>query len=84
MYSELCQIERLLKRSIHSVAGSKAQQTQDAGLMSGMTESIAGTDAVSLHRRSEDDVLGILFAGKYLHYYSYYSISKLDCLFLLL
>lgn len=48
---------------LNVVAGSKAQQSTDCTTKTGVADAIASVDAVTLHRKTEDDILGIIFVG---------------------
>lgn len=42
---------------------SKAHQTNEVVAKAGVSEAIAGTDAVTLTKKTDDDILGIIFSG---------------------
>jgi len=38
---------------------------KDGGIKAGLPENDADTDVVELHRKSDHDILGIIFSGQY-------------------
>lgn len=50
---------------MYTYTGNKSLLPHDSSLKAGLPDAHASTDVVTLLRKSDDDILGIVFAGKF-------------------